>query len=275
MTVRRTTFPEAAITQRYVFVGGLHRSGTSLLATLLATHPDIACIHGAPVPENEGVYLQGAIPHTALHGRPMHFATDPAQHHVEGEAHDRLETRDRLRSDWDPWFTPGGLWRVEKSPVNLTRMRLYQQLFPTSQFVVILRHPQAVAGAVRKWNHEDLDASIDHWIAAHEQVRGDLAYLHAVLVLRYEDLLARPAATIQALEAFLSLSPGIDAAQIDGHQASYLAERPLSAAQARASGGWGYTDGLGVSDWPGYLSHPLRAVRDAVETALRGAPPGA
>ena len=30
----------------------------------------------APVPEQEGAYLQGAIPHTARDGAPMHFGTD-------------------------------------------------------------------------------------------------------------------------------------------------------------------------------------------------------
>ena len=69
---------------RHIFVAGLHRSGTSLIARLLAEHPDIAAITDAPVPESEGCYLQGAIPHAARHGVPGHFATDPEQHLVEG-----------------------------------------------------------------------------------------------------------------------------------------------------------------------------------------------
>jgi hypothetical protein len=63
---------------RYVFVGGLHRSGTSLVAQLIGDLPGISAINATPVPENEGVYLQGAIPHTARHGMQMLFATDPA-----------------------------------------------------------------------------------------------------------------------------------------------------------------------------------------------------
>ena len=78
---------------RYVFAGGLHRSGTSLAARLMGALPGVAAIEGAPVPENEGVYLQGAIPHTARHGQPMQFATDPDQHLIEGCAWDRLDVR--------------------------------------------------------------------------------------------------------------------------------------------------------------------------------------
>ena len=44
--------------------------------------------HRSPAPENEGCYLQGAIPHTARRRGPGHYATDPAQHLVEGCAYD-------------------------------------------------------------------------------------------------------------------------------------------------------------------------------------------
>ena len=98
---------------RYVFVAGLHRTGTSLLAQMIATSPQIAAITGAPVPENEGCYLQGAIPHTALDGVPGEYATDPRQHHPEGGRYDTLETRTRLEADWAPWFAPGRPWRLE------------------------------------------------------------------------------------------------------------------------------------------------------------------
>lgn len=136
--------------RRYVFVGGLHRSGTSLTARLIGASDGVARILDAPAPENEGAYLQGAIPHDASAGRPMHFATDPAQRMTETHPLNRLETRLRMEADWAPWFAqapnaPDAPWRVEKSPVNLTRMRLLQQLFPLSQFVVVIRHPEPVA----------------------------------------------------------------------------------------------------------------------------------
>ena len=109
---------------RFVFVAGLHRTGTSLLARILAGHCDVSAITDAPVPENEGCYLQGAIPHTALDGRPGHYATDPSQHHTENSPRNTLETRRRILEDWSPWFAPDRKWWLEKSPVNLTRMRL-------------------------------------------------------------------------------------------------------------------------------------------------------
>ncbi len=255
---------------RYVFVGGLHRSGTSLLARMIGAHPQVAAIENAPVPENEGVYLQGAIPHTALHGRPAHFATDPAQHLVEGGRYDTLETRRRLEADWAPWFDASKPWRVEKSPVNLTRMRLYQQLFPLSHFIVILRHPAAVAGAMQKWTDRSREELVDHWLAAHRQLAGDLPYLHAVLVLRYEDLVTAPAACRAALAAFLSLpAPLPAAAPLRNGNTDYADAPPLSPEQARAAADWGYGAALDGPHRPfAHIAHPLRAVREAVAAEL-------
>ncbi|KAF0676009.1 sulfotransferase family protein [Profundibacterium mesophilum] len=256
---------------RYVFVGGLHRSGTSLTARLLARHPSISGIEGAPVPENEGVYLQGAIPHTARHGIPCHFATDPAQHLIEGCVHDRLETRIRLEADWAPWFEPDAPWRVEKSPVNLTRMRLYQQLFPLSQFVVVLRHPQAVAAAMAKWTGRPVHELVAHWIEAHDRLLSDLPHLHAVMVMRYEDLAADPAGCAARLHAFLDLpaSGAVMEEDIrDGNLDYASAAKPMEAEMARAVSRWGYSDALRADpSYRGELRHPLRRVAEAAGAA--------
>ncbi|MBE3640286.1 sulfotransferase family protein [Mangrovicoccus algicola] len=254
---------------RYIFVGGLHRSGTSLLARLIAGIPGVAAIRGAPVPEDEGVYLQGAIPHTALHGAPMHFATDPAQHLVEGCLHDRLEVRHRLEADWAPHFGPGR-WRVEKSPVNLTRMRLYQQLFPLSQFVVVMRHPEAVAAATSKWVAQSPAAMMRHWLEAHEQLARDLPYLHCVMVLRYEDIVAAPGQALARLAAFLGEPPAPLRSEIRDGNAAYRGCARLAPDMAARALDWGYRPGLGTEPRPPLVRHMLRSIREA---AL--APPGA
>lgn len=251
---------------RYVFVGGLHRSGTSLVARLIGYLPGVSAINAAPVPENEGVYLQGAIPHTARHGMPMQFATDPAQHHLEGSHFDRIETQMRLERDWAPYFTEAP-WRVEKSPVNLTRMRLYQQLFPLSQFVVMTRHPEAVAAATSKWVDMDHDTMMDHWLDAHDIVRRDLAYLHAVMTVRYEDLVADPTATLAHLAAFLDVGAVPAPQDIRNGNRDYAGTGTLSATQAERASEWGYGPGLEVLPWAGVTRHPLRRIAESVEAA--------
>lgn len=253
---------------RYLFVGGLHRSGTSLTARLAASLPDAGGIGSAPVPEREGVYLQGGIPHDALSGRPMHFATDPAQHLTEDSPLNRLEVRDRIAADWAPWFAEGLAWRVEKSPVNLTRTRLIQQLFPLSQFVLVLRHPEAVAAAVAKWVPDPAPALLDHWLAAHDLLTGDLPRLHAALVLRYEDVASDPARTLRMLAAFCGTEApwGLPEA-VSPRNDDYAGATEMDAAQAAGAARWGYAPGLGALPWRPLVRHPLRAVREAVEAA--------
>ncbi|EIE50977.1 nodulation protein NoeE [Salipiger aestuarii] len=251
------------LSHRYVFVGGLHRSGTSLVARLIAGLPGVAAITDAPVPENEGVYLQGAIAHTALHGAPMRFATDPGQHHAEDSACNRLETRQRIEADWAPHFGPGH-WRVEKSPVNLTRMRLYQQLFPLSQFVVVTRHPEAVAMASAKWVDLAPGVMLTHWLDAHDIVADDLRHLHSALVLRYEDLVADPARAVARLAAFLQVATSAPVADVHDGNARYAGHARLDEAQSRRAAPWGYGAGMSVLPTRLYVRHALRSVREQV-----------
>lgn len=248
------------MTHRYVFVGGLHRSGTSLVTRLIAQHSLVSSISGAPVPENEGCYLQGAIPHTALNGRPMHFATDPAQHYVEGSAYDTLAVRERIEKDWAPWFDVSKPWRVEKSPVNLTRTRLYQQLFPTSQFVIVIRHPEAVAAAVAKWVDTPPPLLWQHWVDAHDRVASDLAYLHSAMIVRYEDLVADPWRTQVALHSFLGLSPEPQDKSVRDGNLDY----PYAHRMPDEISRWGYGPGLTARPVDPFVAHPLRSIRDAV-----------
>ncbi|MGR3493345.1 MAG: sulfotransferase family protein [Shimia sp.] len=195
------------MTPRYVFVGGLHRSGTTLVARLITQHPEIGGIEGAPVPEQEGVYLQGAIPHTARDGTPGEYAYRPDLHLTETSPFNTAEVARRLHTDWDPWFPPAVPWRLEKSPVNLLRMRLYQQLFPTACFVVVTRHPLAVARATMKWSDRSEAQLLDHWAQAHRLVLSDLPFLHNVITVRYEDLCAQPGRQVARLVRFLDLDP--------------------------------------------------------------------
>ncbi|WP_259987254.1 sulfotransferase [Sulfitobacter sp. S190] len=253
---------------RYVFVGGLHRSGTSLTARLIAGIDGVSAIEGAPVPENEGVYLQGAIPHDALAGRPLAFATDPQQHLTEKSAFNTLATRQRLDHDWAPWFDEEAPWRVEKSPVNLTRMRLLQQLFPLAQFVVVLRHPEMVAAATRKWVDLDQTSMIDHWLDAHDIVRTDIERLHAVMVLRYEDIVANPQQAVAMLASFIGqegcgVKPG---EKIVNGNDRYQGAVPMDEDQSRRAAVWGYDQDGVVRPWQPVVRHPLRTIRQAVQS---------
>ena len=259
-------------TNRFVFVAGLHRTGTTLLARIVGSHAKVAAISGSPAPENEGCYLQGAIPHTALHGRPGHYATAPEEHHAEASAFNTLETRQRLLADWSPWFAPDKPWWIEKSPVNLTRMRLYQQLFPTSQFIVILRHPQVMAAALAKWVDTDPQELVRYALDAYDLMEQDLAFLHSALVIRYEDLVADADALRRSAFAFLSLDDQPGGFEIMDGNRRYRVTGDLDEELAVRLNRWGYRPGGQVEPFQPLCRHPLRKVRDAVADAANAEP---
>ena len=253
---------------RFVFVAGLHRTGTTLLARLIGSHPQVAAISATPVPENEGCYLQGAIPHTALHGRPGHYATAPEQHHTEASLYNTLETKDRLLADWRPWFAQDKPWWIEKSPVNLTRMRLYQQLFPTSQFIVILRHPQFMAAALAKWVDTDPQELVRYALDAYDRMANDITYLHSALVIRYEDLVADADRVRMSSFAFLSLADQPAGLEIMDGNRRYRVPDDLDEELAVRMQKWGYRAGGRCDPFEPICRHPLRDIREAVTSAM-------
>jgi len=220
---------------RYIFVAGLHRSGTSLIARSIAAHPAISAISGSPAPEDEGVYLQGAIPHTALHGRPGAFAHDPAQHLTEDSRFNTLDTARHIAAQWNPWYDARAPWRLEKSPVNLLRARLYQQLFPSCVFVFVTRHPLAVTMATRKWSDRSAQELMDHWDAAHALLLADLPYLHRWVVLRYEDFAASPQDQLDRVTALAELPPvAVTTEAVASTNDAYFEEAPAGLRSAVA-----------------------------------------
>ena len=254
---------------RFVFVAGLHRTGTTLLARMIGSHSQVAAISDSPAPENEGCYLQGAIPHTALHGRPGHYATAPEEHYTETSAYNTLETKERLLADWRTWFAHDKPWWIEKSPVNLTRMRLYQQLFPTSQFIVILRHPQVMAAALAKWVDTDPQELVRYALDAYDLMADDLAYLHSALLIRYEDLVADADGVRRSLFAFLSLADQPNGLEIMDGNRRYRVPDDLAEKLAVRMQKWGYRAGGQCDPFEPICRHPLRNVREAVANAIK------
>lgn len=53
-----------------VFIGGLHRSGTTPVANWVAAHPQVSAFREAGVPENEGQHLQDVYEPAARYGGP-------------------------------------------------------------------------------------------------------------------------------------------------------------------------------------------------------------
>jgi hypothetical protein len=201
---------------RLVFVGGLHRSGTTPLARCLADHEQISGFSGTGVEEDEGQHLQDVYPPARAHGGPGRFALDPAAHLTEASPLLTPDTAGRLLACWRPHWDLSRPVLVEKSPPNLVMARFLQAAFADARFVMVVRHPVVVSLSTRKWARlRSLGALLEHWFAAHRTFEEDAAHLRHLLVVKYEHLVADPAGTLAGIAGFLELDGEIPAGGID------------------------------------------------------------
>jgi hypothetical protein len=198
---------------RFAFVTGLHRSGTSLLARCIAEHPQVSAFSGTGVPEDEGQLLQSVYPPGHLDGGPGRFGFAERQHLTEHSPLATPESRERLWQQWSPHWDLNRPVLLEKSPPHLTKTRFLQALFPGCSFVVVTRHPIAVACATQKWS----------------ATRPDQPSLERVHLLRYEDFVASPDAELERIFAFL----GMDAVPSGLEVRADINERYFAEWQAR------------------------------------------
>lgn len=210
--------------RRLVFIGGLHRSGTSLVHRCLSDHPDISGFSDTGVAEDEGQHLQSVYPRAVEHGGPGLFGFKPRAYLDETSALVTQNNARRILQDWsEHWDTTRSIL-VEKSPPNLIRTRFLQALFPGCRFIVVIRHPIAVGYATQKWTtwlpwlralgvpdrrlpHTWIHVLVRHWLACHESFEEDRAFLEKVHVLRYEDFVEQPQEHLDQIHSFLGLDP--------------------------------------------------------------------
>jgi hypothetical protein len=132
---------------RYVFICGLHRSGTSVLGRNVARLENCTGFKDTGVIEDEGQFLQDVYPTAKVYGGAGKFGFDPRAHLTETSRLLTPENALKLRQSWERYWDQSKAIRVEKTPGNLLKTRFLQAVFPHSYFIVIRRHPGPVSMA--------------------------------------------------------------------------------------------------------------------------------
>jgi hypothetical protein len=195
--------------QRYAFICGLHRSGTTLIARSLAAHPMVSGFANTGAIEDEGQFLQTVFPLETAYGGVGRFGFDPRAHMTESHALNTQQNSVRLLSEWGRYWDPNKPVLLEKTPSNLLRMRLLQAFVPRSHFIVVARHPVAASLAAMKWTEGNIFSLLAHWVHCYGLARNDVQSLACVLWVSYENFIANPERELMRIAKFLGL-PAID-----------------------------------------------------------------
>lgn len=190
--------------ERYVFICGLHRSGTTMLEQHLRGRYALTVL-SAPVPENEGQHLQDVFPAAIRHGGPGRFAFSPAMRMRAAPAGEVDRLRSRLLQCWTPWASDPTPTLLEKSPPHLMKIGWLRSVFPGGQFIIMTRDPRAVAAATMKWSRTSFEELVFHWHVAHQAALEDEG--PDCIRVRYETYCEDPNAELGRIAAFLNLTP--------------------------------------------------------------------
>lgn len=190
---------------KFIFVCGLHRSGTSLLHKMLCEHTDISGFKDTDVPEDEGQHLQTVFPAANKFGGPGKFCFDNNSFMDENHNLATKENAEELFKQWSKYWDLDKKYLIEKSPPNIIRSRFFQKLFPNSHFIFITRNPIAVSMATQKWSNTPAINLYKHWNIAHKTMLDDVQKLDKYIIIKYEDLVSKPDEIISKIFSFLNL----------------------------------------------------------------------
>lgn len=197
--------------RKYVFVCGLHRSGTSALGRTIGELEDAT---GLTTTSGymEGQLHQDVYPIDSDLGGAGRFGFDSRAHLTETSELLTPENVARLRDSWHSYWDRSKTICVEKTPGNLLMTRFLQAAFPNSYFIVIRRHPIPVSMSTQSlrlpgmiWNVRatSLHRLFEHWLHCQEVFEGDKRYLRRLYELRYEDYIENPAKYNEEIAAFI------------------------------------------------------------------------
>ena len=134
----------------------------------------------------------------------------------------------------------------DKRPAYVLHLGALLRMFPDAQFINLVRDPRATVASIARtgWSEDGVVAGVDLWdrsVRAGETWRRRLP-ADRFLDVRYEDLVAEPAAALERLLAFLSLDPaGIEPMlafyeqrDVPKHKLHPLVSQPVTTSRVRA-----------------------------------------
>jgi hypothetical protein len=209
---------------KYVFVCGMPRSGTTIVAKEIARLANCAGFENTGVMMDEGQYLQDVYPTEWACGGAGRFGFAPEAHLTEDSPLLTPTNVARLHKSWETYWDRDKTIRVEKTPGNLLKTRFLQAAFPNAHFIVIKRHPVPVSLAIQKWSLTPLHELFAHWLHCHKLFDEDKKRLNHLFELSYENYIEDPGRYLERIANFLGteFSGSLQEQITDGYDRKYF-----------------------------------------------------
>jgi len=191
--------------KRYIFICGMHRSGTSVVHRILRDHPDISGFQNTGAQQDEGQFLQTVYPNVNMVGGAGMFGFSKKARLTEKSSLITNDNKRLLHKQWYEYWDINKSYLVEKTPQNLIMMRFLQKIFNNAYFIIIIRHPMATSMATSKWSQTSYASLLEHWVKCHSIMIEDLQYIKRYKVIYYENFVNDPDEIINKLSSFLDL----------------------------------------------------------------------
>jgi len=188
---------------KFIFICGLHRSGTSLLYKILNEQSNISALTNTNEIEDEGQFVQSVYKPAYKFGGVGRFGFNKDAELNEKSKLINKKNRKKLYDEWSRYWDTDKEFLLEKSPINIIRTRFLQAMFPNSYFINIKRHPIATSLATKKWSKTSLDSLINHWITCHKKLNHDKIKISRIIDIKYEDLIENTDNVLQLISNFL------------------------------------------------------------------------
>ena len=228
--------------QTMIFVGGLHRSGTTVVAQVVSGSPQASGLTETGAMMDEGQFLQDAYPQGSVLGGPTAWALNPRAHLTERDVENPDTLREQLWNSWSPYWDLSREFLVEKTPLNILRSRYLQAAFPDSGFLFVVRHPMLQALAVEKWYPDmrgkmgfRLAGLVELWCTAHETLSADLPHLRSASVAKYEHIVQDPVGEFERVGREIKLPAELKVENLASSRSERYSQRWEQMAVKRAS----------------------------------------
>ena len=207
--------------RRFVFVTGMHRSGTTFLAKFIAQHPAVSGFSDIPGNMDEGQFVQSVFPTDAAFGGTGYFGYHPRSRMIETSEARHAAIGVSLLKDWLVYLDRDAEVFIEKSPSNFRRSRLLAAVFPNASFIHVVRHPVVTALALKAFaptafgvDGRSVTALVRHWQHCQLQALSDYEVIRRrggkVIVVALEDLFDVAGQFADAVRESLSLSVDLE-----------------------------------------------------------------